>query len=70
MRRSCRSTLPELEKSLSQARTASRPSSNATDWLHVTDSEGRHGKTRDQHHAAVGRLMLVLPAIHRPEKRP
>jgi leucyl-tRNA synthetase len=27
-------------------------------------------RARDQHHAAVGRLVLVLPALHRPEQRP
>ena len=28
------------------------------------------GAARDQHHAAVGRLVLVLPALHRPARTP
>ncbi len=33
------------------------------DWLRVELPDGRDGHPRDQHHAAVGRLLLVLPAL-------
>ena len=30
----------------------------------------RPGEARDRHHAAVGRILLVLPPLHRPAERP
>jgi leucyl-tRNA synthetase len=35
----------------------------------VDDPDGRKARARDQHHAPVGRLLLVLPALHRPAQR-
>ena len=38
------------------------------DWLIVTPAGRPQGKARDEHDAAVGGLLLVLPALHRPEE--
>jgi leucyl-tRNA synthetase len=49
--------------------TGESPLANATDWLNVTDPvTGRKGAPRDQHHAPVGGIVLVLPALHRPQE--
>ena len=45
------------------------PLGKATDWLKVT-LRRQTLPARDEHDAAVGRLVLVLPALHRSEQRP
>ena len=41
------------------------PLGKATDWVRYSEKI----PARDQHDAAVGRLVLVLPAVHRPAER-
>ncbi len=40
------------------------PLGKATDWVRYSDEY----RARDQHDAPVGRLVLVLPPLHRPQK--
>ena len=55
--------LPELEDYKPSGKPEP-PLGKATDWLNVTRN-GKRYQPRDEHHAAVGRLVLVLPALHR-----
>ena len=57
-------------------RVLGRPTTGARRWrvqattgCEVELPDGRTGDPRDQHHAAVGRLLLVLPALPRPAQR-
>ena len=45
------------------------PLGKATDWVNV-DARRQTLSPRNQHDAAVGRLVLVLPALHRSAERP
>ena len=55
-------------KPTGDGRAAARAAS--TEWVNDDRSRDRQaGAARDQHHAAVGRLVLVLPALHRPDER-
>ena len=75
-----RSALPEQHAAGAPARDSRTSSRRArerarsrtlTDWVATTDPGDRQaGAARDQHHAAVGRLVLVLPALPRPARIP
>ena len=66
----CRCTLPELER-LRAVRHGESPLVRDRVWVDTTCPQcGRRGTPRDQHDAAVGGLVLVLPALHRPQERP
>ena len=77
--RCCRSSCPRSPTSspriLADDDTAlpSRRSHAPSDWVHVEldlgDGRAATYRARDQHHAAVGRLVLVLPALPRPHER-
>ena len=68
-RRSCRCALPDVERY--------EPTGTGESPLAAIESLGQHdlpevrrpGEARDQHDAAVGGLVLVLPALPRPEER-
>jgi leucyl-tRNA synthetase len=54
------------------APTAEPPLARATEWMKTTDptpTGRRVRRTRDEHDAAVGGLVLVLPALPRPAER-
>ena len=58
---------PDLED-FKPTGTPEGPLSKATDWVNVDDRR-QEVPARDEHDAAVGRVVLVLPALHRPEER-
>ncbi len=64
--RTCRCACPS-SRTTSPARTGGRPGPRAR--LALLPEGGPLVRPRDQHHAAVGGLVLVLPALHRPEER-
>ena len=66
-RASCRCVLPDLED-FKPTGTPEPPLAKATDWVNV-DARRQALPARDEHDAAVGRVVLVLPALHRPEER-
>ena len=45
------------------------PLSKMTDWVNTTCEVRRQGHARNGHHAAVGRLLLVLPALYGSAQR-
>ena len=59
--------LPELED-LQAVRQAGAAAGQG-DRLGRRHAQRQALPARDEHHAAVGRLVLVLPALHRPEER-
>jgi leucyl-tRNA synthetase len=61
--------LPELEKYTPGESGESPLVECMTDWLMVTDKNGQKRPPRNQYNAAVGRFVLVLPALHRPDER-
>ena len=64
-RSSCRTCTPT-----SRPTTASPPLAHMTDWVNTTcPCCGGPAKARDRHHAAVGRFLLVLPALYGPAQR-
>ena len=69
-RRSCRSLLPELDDFKPVADGSSRRSRARADWVADARSRDRRARAaRDEHDAAVGGLVLVLPALPRPAQR-
>ena len=59
--------LPEVDDYLPKGRS---PLAAAEDWVNVTcPSCGGAGEARDRHDGHVRRLVLVLPALHRPAQR-
>ena len=68
----CRTTelpvlLPEIDDYLPKGRS---PLAAAEDWVHVdVPVVRRAGAARDRHDGHVRRLVLVLPALHRPAQR-
>ena len=59
--------LPELEDFKPSGDPAG-PLARAVDWRFF-QKDGQLVRARDQHDAAVGRLVLVLPALPRPDER-
>ena len=58
-------TLPDIENFLPTG-TGESPLAKSNDWLNYTDPKtGKKGQRGNAHHAAVGRFLLVLPAIYR-----
>ncbi len=67
-RASCPCGCPSSRTS-SRAARRKAPLAKAGAWLETVDAEDRQdGAPRDEHDAAVGRLVLVLPALHRPAR--
>ena len=60
--------LPDLEDFQPPATIPPARSRAAVDWRFF-QKDGQLVRARDQHDAAVGRLVLVLPALPRPEER-
>jgi leucyl-tRNA synthetase len=56
--------LPRRSKTTNPAATRASPLTKAVDWVATPPT----ARSRNQHHAAVGRLVLVLPPLLRPEK--
>ncbi len=60
--------LPELDD-FKPSGSPEGPLAKAGAWLETVDPKtGRKARARDQHDAAVGGLVLVLPALHRSEQ--
>ncbi len=58
-------TLPEVGK-YEPAGTGEGPLATIDEWMNIDRPEERsEGPAREQHHAPVGRQLLVLPALHR-----
>ena len=61
--------LPQVE-SYEPTDDGESPISKMTDWVNTTCPQLRRPRqARDRHHAAVGRLELVLPALYGPAQR-
>jgi leucyl-tRNA synthetase len=61
--------LPMVE-SYEPTDTGESPLAKLTDWVNTTCPKcGGAAKARDRHHAAVGRLLMVLPALLRPAQQ-
>ena len=59
--------LPELEDFKPHGRPEPPLAKAADDWLYVT-IDGKRYPPRDQHHASVGGIVLVLLALHRSKE--
>ena len=67
--RRSRSLLPELDDFKPKGEGFEAPLARVKEWIETTDAQGRKVLPRREHDAAVGRELLVLPALHRSAQR-